>query len=232
MHAPAAAEALDNDVTLEFAFQDLNLVLTGDEEHDEREAQGFCSIIMGVMGIVPKSFTCGCRVDLKRWVIVFSCTTEICLPKVGILDLTNVCVVPNYQGTMGLNGVLNSTVCNDPMSLGFKLFGFPVQLPLPQVCAYGEHQRGNLQKLSKCAFAVGNFSCPCTVCASGQQITIDCQDVESLGVLAPFAKFECIGLDFFGFGKNTTAGQSFINPFVKLAVDLSEQQQQPEGPEP
>jgi len=219
MQSPHASTPEDIAKALSFdvSFQDLNIP-------DEREAQSFCNRIMDLLGVIPDTITCTCRIDLAQLRVVFSCSTEVCLPDVGIIDVTDTCIVPSYEGILRLNGLLSSKICNDAMTLPVQVFGLPVDVPLPEVCATAEHQRGDFSKLTKCGFTVGTQSCPCTVCESGQEVTIDCRQVQTLGPLRAFAKFDCIGLDFIGVGSDAGGNpEPFVNPFVQLVTELGDQ---------
>ena len=139
--------------------------------------------------------------------------------------LANVCVHATYDGLLFAPFLgLKSEVCNGPVEvrLGIPFVPIPFFFKIPKVCATATHNNFNIQKINTCGLRVGIFSCDCSVCPSGQDVTIDCSGALSLlglRLLSPFMKFECVGLGLLGMNiTDGTAIQPFINPLLLIGT--------------
>jgi hypothetical protein len=201
----------------ELSFDELGIT-------DEREAQAFCTTILNLIDVLPEFLTCSCSVQFLRLRIQFGCSADVCLPDdfPALPDLGGLCVEPSYKGQMSFTGKLRSEVCNDAMVLSFSYLFFDYDLSLPTVCATATHKQGAVAKLEVCEFFIGAEKCPCTVCEGGQEVTLDCTGATVLGILRPFATFECIGLGLIG-GARDENGQIplFLSPLLTLPALLA-----------
>jgi hypothetical protein len=204
-----------DDFSGELTFDELGI-------QDQREAQGICGLLLGFIDILPDFMECGCEIQIFQLRIVFGCSAELCdiFP-----EITNTCVSPTYEGILKLNGILTSKVCNDAI---------PVKLPLgitvviPEVCVMADHVSGfQLGSLQSCEFSVGDGKCPCSVCENNLDVSVDCTGLRSLGLLAPFANFTCIGLGLIGVGEDgyeedgSSGHGLFVSPFLSLVSELN-----------
>jgi hypothetical protein len=134
------------------------------------------------------------------------------------------CIAPSYRGDIYTPVLgLKSEVCNDPISLNVTLPATqkatipPFQLDLPEVCASIRHKSlTDIIHAKMCEFRIGEFDCNCTVCESGQDVSLDCTNSLDLGQLAPYAKFECVGFGIFGLNNAGTPQALFVNPVLLL----------------
>lgn len=200
----------------DIAFEDLGI-------NDEREAQSLCGVVLSRLGTVPDFMACDCHLNLLQRTVTFLCSTDYCFDSFPRIQ-PGTCIVPSYEGQVHLLGMeLTSKVCNDPMTLTYSApLNQTIGVNLPRICATGEHGGTRWNRLTSCQFDIGSYECPCEVCESGSHATIDCTGASVLGVLRPFAKFECIGLSMIGSSSGSQALLPFVNPVIRLAMGVDE----------
>ena len=91
---------------------------------------------------------------------------------------------------------------------------------MPEICVSAHHNNFNPSKVNACDVRVGEFNCGCSICDSAQDVSVDCSGAQSLGIVAPFFKFNCVGLGLLGLnGGLRSQPEPFINPILLLGTE-------------
>jgi hypothetical protein len=76
--------------------------------------------------------------------------------------------------------------------------------------------------LATCGFSVGGYNCPCSVCESAVDVSVDCTGAEILGPLASVANFTCIGMSWLNVTEDGSFEGAYVSPLLGLAIEFNE----------
>jgi hypothetical protein len=217
LHSKIEAALQREDFSGELSFDELGI-------ETERDAAPFCSLILGMIDVLPDFVDCNCGYNWFRATVTFKCSAEVCegddISTGGILP-DGTCFRPSYTGRFSVLPwvwSLKSDACNPAISFNVTIDGNDFELNLPKTCFGAKHRRGfsKLDQITGCSISIGNDKCECNVCPSQQDITFDCSAVSSLGDFAPYTNVTtCVGLSSFTGSRADENGDiSIINPLL------------------
>lgn len=163
---------------LELHFDELGIT-------DEREAQSFCTWVINLF--LPDGVSCGCNIQWWLGRIILGCQLDepFCASGTHLgVQIEEVCVEPELDAVYGFDGTVTTEMCDNDVTIDYILPGGTTGSLSLDICYFTD------TKLEGCTFTVDGEACGCSFCGS-QAIEVDCTSVSALGVLAPFAFFEC-----------------------------------------